>query len=121
MTISQGGSPSSTTLEKKCRRWRWVGRLLAHCHLLGFFSTVSSLTTSPPDASFRFLWFHWLHHHLMHLLGFYDLIEISLTTSPPNASPGFLWSHWNQLTTSPPDASLGICDLTNCITTWCIS
>jgi hypothetical protein len=60
-----------------------AGRLSACCHLLGFFSTVSSLTTSPPDASPGFLWSHWLHHHLMHLLGF--------------------------------------CDLTNCITTLCIS
>ncbi len=137
MTMSQGGSSSSATPEKKCRRWRWVGRLPTRCHLLGFFSTVSSRTTSPPDASPGFLWSHWLHHHLMHLLGFYDLVEISLTTSPPNASPGFLWSHWNltdcittwciswdfviSLTASPPNASPGFCDFANCITTWCIS
>ncbi len=67
---------------------------------------MSSLTALPLDASPGFLWSHWLHCHLMHLLGFCDIVEISLIASPPDASPRFLWFHW---------------DLTNCITTWCIS
>jgi len=92
MTISQGGLLSSTTHEKKkkwwqakearhhllhmrkktkkrrrtrevrhhllhlrkCRRWQQVGRLSTRCHLLGFFSNVNSLTTSPFDASLGF-------------------------------------------------------------------
>ncbi len=79
MMTSQGSSPSSITTMKKCRRWQWARRLLACCHLLGFFSTMSLLTTSPPNASPGFLWCHWLHHHLMHLLGFYDLTNYITT------------------------------------------
>jgi hypothetical protein len=102
---------------------RHLMHLLGFCDLTDCITTwciswvfVISLTASPPDASLGFLWsrwnfidyittwciswvfmislrFHWLHHHLMHLMGFYDLIEISLTTSPLDASPGMLWSH----------------------------
>jgi hypothetical protein len=99
---------------KKCRRCRQARRRPAHCHLLGFFSTVSSLTASPPYASLGILWSHllhhhlsWvfmislrsqrLHHHLMHLLGFCDLNDCIM---------------WH---------ILGFCDLSDCITTRCIS
>jgi hypothetical protein len=131
MTTSQGGSLSSTTPEKKCRRWQWTRMLLAHYHLLGFFSTMNSLTASPPDASLGILWSHSLHHHLMHLLGgFCDLTHyiitwcifwdfmISFTTSPPDASLGrILWSH----SLHHHLHLLGFYDLVHCITTWCIS
>jgi hypothetical protein len=104
---------------------------LAHYHLLGFFSTMSSLTALPLDASLGFLWSHWLHHHLMHLLGFCDLIHcittwciswdfvISFIASPPNASHGrILWSHslHHHLM-----HLLGFYDFAHYITTWCIS
>jgi hypothetical protein len=39
----------------KCKKWWRVGRLLAHCHLMGFFSSVSSLAASPLDASLLYL------------------------------------------------------------------
>jgi hypothetical protein len=88
-----------------------------------------SLTASPSDASLgRILWSHSLHHHLMHLLGFYDLAHhiitwciswedfvISLTASSLDASPRILWSrslqhHLMHL--------LGrFCDLIHCIIT----
>jgi len=111
---SQGGSSSSITPEKKCRRCRRTRRRLIRCHLLGFFSTLNSLTALPPDASPRILWSHWLHHHLswvfmislkfqrlhhhlMHLLGFCDLNDCI---------------RWHLL---------GFYGLIHCITTWCIS
>jgi hypothetical protein len=49
------GSSSSLGFFLKCRRWWQAGRLPARCHLLGFFSNVSSLATSPPDASLYLL------------------------------------------------------------------
>jgi hypothetical protein len=58
MTTSHGGSSSSVTPKKKCKRWGQVGRLPTHCDLLGFFSTMSSLIASPPDAFPGVLWFH---------------------------------------------------------------
>jgi hypothetical protein len=52
---------------------------LGFCDLTNYITTwciswdfVISLTASPPDASPRFLWSRWLHHHLMHLLNFCD-------------------------------------------------
>ncbi len=96
---------------KKCRRYRWAGRRPVHCHLLGFFSIVSSLTTPPPDVSPRILRSHWLHHHLMHLLGFCDLsdyIKWHLL-----GFCGFSdYIRWHLL---------AFCDLSDYITTWCIS
>jgi Fe-S-cluster formation regulator IscX/YfhJ len=79
--------------------------------LLGFYDfTKISETTSPPDASPGILWFHSLHHHLMHLLGFYGLIHCITTC--------ILWSHslHHHLM-----HLLGFYDLTHYITTWCIS
>jgi hypothetical protein len=116
--MSQGGLLSFVTPEKKCKKCWQVGRLSTHCHLLGFFSIVSSLTTSPPNASLGFLWSHWLHHHLMHLLGFCDLIGCITTLCISWVfiiSPRFHWLHHHLM------HLLGFCDLTNCITTWCIS
>jgi hypothetical protein len=39
----------------KCRIWQRAWRLLVHCPLLGFFSSVSSLATSQLDASLLYL------------------------------------------------------------------
>jgi hypothetical protein len=124
---------------------------LARCHLLGFFSIVSSLTTLPLDASLGILWSHWLHHHLswvfmitlrfqrmhhhlMHLLGFCDLSDcittwciswdfmISLIASPLDAYPKILWSHsLHHHLHHHLMHLLVFYDLTPCITTWCIS
>jgi hypothetical protein len=44
-----------------------------------FWDFVISLTASPLDASLGFLWFRWLHHHLMHLLGFCDFADCITT------------------------------------------
>ncbi len=64
------------------------------------------------------MWAHWLHHHLMHITGFFSNVN-SLTASPLDASPRFLWFHWFHhhlmhllgfvisFTASPPNASLG--------------
>jgi hypothetical protein len=109
--------------------------LTASPPFLGFYDLAKILkTASPPDASPRILWSQWLHHHMMHLLGFYDLTHcittwciswdfmISLTTSPPasplDASPRSLWSHslHHHLM-----HLLGVYDLIHCINTWCIS
>ncbi len=103
---------------------------------------VISVIASPLDAFPRILWSHSLYHHLMHLLGFYDLthcITIHITTrciswdfmilliassssSPLDASPGILWSHsLHHHLHHHLMHLLGFCDLTHCITTWCIS
>ncbi len=44
-------SSSSLGFFLKCRRWWQARRLPARCHLLGFFSNVSSLVRSLADAS----------------------------------------------------------------------
>jgi hypothetical protein len=65
---------------------------LAHFHLLGFFSSVSSLVASPLDASPGFF----LNCELIDCIATWCIswvFMISLTTSPLDASPGFLWSH----------------------------
>jgi hypothetical protein len=55
----------------KCRRWQWIGRLIAHCHLLGFVSSVSSLAASPLNASLQYIHIHgdvttpFLSHHTL--------------------------------------------------------
>jgi hypothetical protein len=77
---------------KKCRRWWQTWRLPTHCHLLGFFPSVSSLVASPIDASPRFF----LNYELTDYIATWCIswvFVISLTTSPFDASPRFLWSH----------------------------
>jgi hypothetical protein len=39
----------------KCNKWRRARRLPTCCHFMGFFSSVSSLATSPPNASLLYL------------------------------------------------------------------
>jgi len=141
-----------------CISWDFVIPLTASPPFLGFYDLIEILeTASPPYASPRILWFQWLHqvaslgilwshslhHHLMHLLGFYGFTHcittwciswdfmVSLTTSPStsprDASPRILWSHslhhhlMHFLGCCNLTHYITTCDLTHCITTWCIS
>jgi hypothetical protein len=88
---------------------------LAHCHLLGFSSSVSSLVTSPPNASPGFFFNCELTDYITTWCISWVFV-ISLTVSPPDASLGFLWFHWLHHHLMH---LLGFCDLTGSITTWC--
>ncbi len=74
---------------RKCWRWRWVGRLSAHCHLLGFFSSMNSLANASLGVFFNCELIDYITTWCISWV-----FVISLTASPPDASPGFLWSHW---------------------------
>jgi hypothetical protein len=74
---------------------RW--HLLGFCDLSDCITTrciswdfMISLIASSLDASPGILWSHSLHHHLMHLLGFYDLTHCIPPASPLDASLGIL-------------------------------